>query len=127
MIKMNYILASVMGAVVIAGGVVGVASAATGSSRTGDIGTSGIPRTIYETDKLDAVAQVLNTSTANITAAAKDKSLKQLISSADLTKKTFRADVKADLTTDLKNSGYSQDQITIAFQHREIVRFHHHK
>jgi len=100
----------------------GVASA---STNNGTIGTSGIPRTVFSQERLDAVAEVLNTSTANVQAAHKDKTFSALISKAGLTKKTFAQKVKAQLTTDLEAKGYSQDQVTIALQHRTIARLHH--
>jgi hypothetical protein len=112
----------------IAMSVISVASAATPTSTsTGStIGTSGISRTTFRQERLDAVAQVLNTSMTNVQTAHKDKTMKQLISSAGLTKTTFREKVKAQLTTDLEGQGYSQDQITIALQQRTIHRMRHH-
>ena len=124
--KRKYILASILSAAVIAGGTVGLVSAAAPTTKSGNIGTSGISRTTFRQEKLDAEATVLGTTTANIQTARKDKTLAQLISNAGLTKVTFRTKVKAQLTTDLLGLGYTQDQITIALQHREIVRFHHH-
>lgn len=102
----------------------GVASAA---SNNGNIGTSGIPRTVFKQERLDAVAQVLNTTTADVQAAHKNKTFSNLISSAGLTKKTFAQKLKTQLTSDLESKGYSQDQVTIALQHRTIVRLHHKK
>lgn len=124
--KKKYILASILSAAVIAGGTVGLVSAATPSSASGNIGTSGISRTTFRQEKLDAEATVLGTTTANVQSARKDKTLEKLISNAGLTRATFRAKVKAQLTADLLGLGYSQDQITIALQHRVIVRLHHH-
>jgi hypothetical protein len=125
MTKLKYIAAGTASAVVIASGLwVGVASAAAPTSTTG--GTSGIPRSVFKTDRLDAVATVLHTTTANVQAAHKDKTLSQLMSAAGLTKKTFAEKLKAQLTTDLENGGYSQSQVTIALQHRTIVRLRHH-
>ncbi|HUD06848.1 MAG TPA: hypothetical protein VMR34_03080 [Candidatus Saccharimonadales bacterium] len=104
---------------------VGVANAAS-SNNSGDVGTSGIPRSVFIEDRLDAVAQVLNTSTSNIQAAHKDKTLKTLIANDGLTRQSFNQKVKADLTAELENAGYTQDQVTIALQHRTILRLRHH-
>jgi hypothetical protein len=111
-------------AVTIAGTGFGVASAATNTS-SGNVGSSDIPRNVYVQERQAAVAEVLNTTTANVQAAHKNHTLKNLISNAGLTKKTFGEKVKSQLTTDLESKGYSQDQITIAMQHKQIVRLHH--
>jgi hypothetical protein len=123
MSKLSIGAAGLMSASVIALAATGVASAASTSS--GDIGTSNIPRSVFKQDRLAATAQVLNTTTANVQAAAKDRTLKTLISNAGLTKATFHEKVRAQLTTNLENQGYSQDEVTIALQHRAIVRLHH--
>jgi len=109
----------------IAAAVGGVASAATTSDNTGMVGKSGIARTTFKQDRLDAEAKVLNTSTDAVLSAHKDKTLGQLLVNAGLTHKTFAEKVKAELTSELQSQGYSQDQITIALQHREIVRLRH--
>ena len=100
----------------------GIASAATNN---GNVGTSGIPRSVFKHDRLDAEAQVLNTTTANVLAAHKNKTFSSLLSSAGLTRKTFTQKVKTQLASDLESQGYSQSQVTIALQHRTIVRLHH--
>ena len=69
---------------------------------------------------------MLNTSTSNIQAAHKDKTLKTLIANDGLTRQSFNQKVKADLTAELENAGYTQDQVTIALQHRTILRLRHH-
>jgi hypothetical protein len=109
------------GLIAVAG--MGIASAAT----TGNVGSSDIPRTVFKQERLDAVAEVLNTTTANVQAAHKNKTFATLLTNAGLTKKTFAEKVKAELTTDLEAQGYSSDQVTIALQHRAIVRMHHKK
>jgi len=127
--KVSYIAASLASTGIIAASAMGVVSAAnTPTTNSGNVGSSGIPRTVFRQERLDAVAQVLNTSTANVQAAHKNKTLSQLISTAGLTRKTFVQKLKAQLTTDLENQGYSQNQVTIALQHRTIVHLrHHHK
>lgn len=126
--KVSYIVASLASTGIIAASAMGVVSAAnTQTHGNGNVGSSGISRTVFRQERLDAAAQVLNTSTANVQAAHKNKTFAQLITSAGLTKKTFVQKLKAQLTTDLENQGYSQNQVTIALQHRTIVRLHHHK
>jgi hypothetical protein len=128
MIKSKYIAASLAGAVVISAGAIGVVSAATPSTaQNPNVGTSGIQRAVFKQEKLDAVASVLNTTTANVQTARTNKDLKQLIANAGLTKVTFHEKVKATLTTDLESKGYSQDQVTIALQQKTIHRLRHHK
>jgi SOS response regulatory protein OraA/RecX len=102
---------------------VGVASAA--ASTKAGVGSSGIPTNVFQSERQAAVAKVLNTSTANVQTARKNHALAQLIKNAGLTDKTFGQKVKTELTTDLESKGYSQDQITIALQHKEIVHLHH--
>ena len=81
---------------------------------------------MFTEERQAAVAEVLNTTTANVQAAHKNHTLKQLVQNAGLTPKTFGQKVRAQLTSDLESKGYSQDQVTIALQHREIVRLKHH-
>lgn len=123
--RLKTIGASLALAGVVAAGGVGIASAAGTHSNT-NVGSSGIPRSVFRQERLDAVAEVLNTSTSNVQTARHDHTLKQLITNAGLTKKTFDQKVKAQLTSDLEAKGYSQSQITIALQHRTIVRLHYH-
>jgi hypothetical protein len=77
-----------------------------------DAQTTAITPSVYRSERLEAVAQVLKTTPAAVQTAAKDKTLKELVSNAGLTKTTFRKDVKSQLTTDLENMGYSQAEIT---------------
>jgi len=109
------------------GGTVGLASAQSVSPavQSGNVGTSGIPRSVFNQDEISAIQSVLNTSTANIKSARQDHQLAKLIQSAGLTKPTFLADVKAKLTSELENQGYTQQQITIALQHRVILSLRH--
>ena len=116
---------------------IGVASAATtktsstdsmqttAKNMTGNVGSSTIPRSVFQQARLDAEAQVLNTTTANIQAAHKNHSFKQLLQQANLTPKTFGQKVKAQITSELEAKGYSQDEITIALERKQIVRLHH--
>lgn len=121
--RLAIVATSVAGIGVMTASGIGMASAAT--TKTGNIGSSGIPRSVYNTERGDAAAQVLNTSTTTVRAAHKDKTFAKLLSNAGLTKKTYAEKVKAQLTTDLESKGYSQDQVTIALQQRTIARLHH--
>lgn len=123
MVKLRYIIASVVGAGALALGGVGIANAAV--THSGNVGTSGIPRATFRQDRLEAAAQVLNTTTANVQAAHKDKTLSTFISSAGLTRQSFAQKVRAAMTSELEGQGYSQQQATIAFQHRTILRLRH--
>lgn len=122
--KLLVIAASVAGSGLLLVSGFGIASAAT-NTNSGNVGTSGITRTVFREERQDAVAQVLNTTTANVQAARKNKTFGSLITNAGLTKKTFAQKLKTQLTSDLESKGYSQDQITIALQHRTIVKLHH--
>jgi hypothetical protein len=124
--KLSILATSALGVGIIGLATAGIASAATPTNP--NIGTSGISRSVFKQDKLEAEAEVLNTATANVTTAHKDKTFATLLSNADLTKATYHQKVKAELTTELGNQGYSQDQITIALQHHTIAHLrHHHK
>lgn len=126
MSKLKIFFASSAGIGIIAASAFGIASASTtNNSNNSDIGSSGIPRTTFRSDRLEAAAAVLNTSSANILAAHKDKTLKQLIKNAGFTPKTFSQKVKAQLVSELEGQGFTQDQVTIALQHQEIVRLHY--
>ena len=117
MIKRRYIAAGASSLVAVA---IGIASAAAAPSSTN---SKAIPRSVLKADRLQVVSQVLNTSTANVQAAEKNHTLKNLISQAGLTKQTFRQKVKADLISDLQSQGYSQQQINAALKHHHK----HHK
>jgi hypothetical protein len=82
MIKARYTLTSLAGATAITFGAIGAVSADTLTSSSGNVGTSGIARSTFKQDKQDAVAEVLNTTTANLKTAHANKDLKQLISNA---------------------------------------------
>lgn len=126
--KIALLAVSLSGAALLAVAGVGVASAATNSqAKNNNVGSSGIPRSTFKAERLNAAAQVLNTTTDNITAAHKNKTMSQLLSKAGLTKKTYAQKLKAQLTSDLQNEGYNQDQIMIALQHRQIVHLRSNK
>lgn len=128
MTKIKYLTAGLATVAIVSGGAIGMVSAATPNSvRNTNIGSSGIPKTVFKQEKLDAVAEALNTTTANIQTAHSNKDLKQLIANAGLTKKAFNEKVKTNLTADLESKGYSQDQVTIALQQKTIHRLRHHK
>lgn len=122
---------ALLGATIVSAGILtasasSIASAATNNTtQTGNVGSSSIPRDVFRQERLDAEAKVLNTTTDNIEAAHKNHTFKQLLSQAGLTHKTFMQKMKDQLTSDLEAKGYSQEQITIALQHKEIVRLHH--
>lgn len=117
--NVKFMAAALFGAGALAAATFGVVHAA---STNQNVGTSGIPRSTFQTVRLDAAASVLHTSTTAVKDARSNKTLKNLIEQSGLTPATFRQQVKADMTTELEKDGYSQDQITIAFQHRTIVR-----
>jgi 3-hydroxyacyl-CoA dehydrogenase len=122
MINYKVIAGGLVGSGIIAASAIGAVSA--DASNT-NVGTSGIPRTIFKQERLEAASQVLNTSTTNIQSAHKDKTFSQLVSKAGLTKKTYSVKLKSQLTSDLEAKGYSQSQVTIALQHKHIVRLNH--
>jgi hypothetical protein len=129
--KFKYVTAGVttlVGSGIVAASALSIANADAASTGANvDIGTSSITRTVFRNDRLEAEAQVLNTTTANVQAAHKDKTFARLLTNAGLTKQTFHEKVKVQLTTDLENQGYSANQVAIALQHRMIVGMHHHK
>jgi hypothetical protein len=122
--RLSIIASSLAGLSILAVSGMGIVSAATNKTSL-DIGPSGIPRTAFRQDRLDAESQVLNTTTTAVQTARKDKTLGQLISSAGLSKKTYTQKVRAQLISDLEAQGYSKDQVIIALQHRTIVELHH--
>jgi len=126
--KVRYLIATIVTGGALAAGAMSAASAATSTNPPThtNVGTSGIPRTVFQQERLSVVAEVLKTTTVNVQAAHKDKTMGQLISGAGLTKKTFHQQVTAQLTSDLEAKGYSQDQVTIALQHRTIHHLRHH-
>ena len=126
MTKARYLLAGLSSAAVIAAGSIGVASAATNHNNV-NVGTSGIPKTVFRQEKLDASAQVLNTTTANVQAAHQNKAFRTLITNAGLTKQTYQQKLQTQLTTDLEGLGYTQQQVTAALQKHPVAHTHHGK
>jgi len=124
--KLPYLIAGLAGSGVLAAtSVIGIASAAS-SPKTGTVGQSGIPRSVLKQDRLDAEAAVLHTTTAAIEQARSNHSLRYLIVSSGMTAKTFRADVRSQLISELESQGYSKDQVIIALQHRTIGHLRQH-
>jgi hypothetical protein len=121
--KLTYYAAGLVSTGLVVASGFGVVSAATNHAAT-TIGTSGIPRSVFKQDRLDAEAQVLNTSTTAVQTAHKDKTTATLISDAGLTKEAYAQKLKAQLTTDLEAAGYTQDQVTIALQHKALMHDH---
>ena len=105
-------------------GVVGATSST--ASKNPNVGQSGIPKTVYKTERLASEASVLHTTSDKITASHKDHSMKTLVSAAGLTSKTYHQQVKAALTSDLEGKGYSAQQVTIAMQRKQINHLKHH-
>jgi len=126
MVKARYLLAGLSSAAVIAAGSIGVASAATNHNNV-NVGSSGIPKTVFKQEKLDASAQVLNTTTSDVQAAHKNKTFKTLLSNAGLTKQTYEQKLQAQLTTDLEGLGYTQTQVNTALQKHPLTHTHHGK
>ncbi len=120
--KIMYIIVGFVGAAILISGTVGIVMAAVISPKLPDIGSSQIPKTVYRQEKIAAEAQVLKTSVLNVQNAVKNKTLKQLVTSEKLTSKQFRREVNSAFTADLQSRGYSQDQIIIAKQHKQIER-----
>jgi len=122
--KIMHIIIGIMAGAFLIAGTVGVVMAAVVSPKVkvADVGSSGIPKMVYRQEKLTAEAQVLKTSTTNVQNALKNKTLKQLITSDNLTVKQFREAVNKDFVADLQSRGYSKDQITIANQKHQIER-----
>jgi len=112
-------------------GVAGIVSAAVVSPKVSSVGSSNsrglvrrkmfINKAVYKQERLSAEAKVLNTSTANISSAIKDKSLVKLIEQSGMTRKEFKKKVDSDFVSALESMGYSKDQVIISMQHRQIV------
>lgn len=123
MIRIRNLGLGLVGAGLIAVSSAGIVSA---TSSNATVGTSGIPKTVFKTERQAAAAEVLHTTTENIQSAHKNKTMAQLIQNAGLTKKTYAEALKTQLATDLQAKGYSQDQITIALQRKTIAHLRHH-
>lgn len=117
------IAASLIGSGVLVTSAIGVVSA--DNRNNGNVGSSGIPKSVFRTERQVAAAAVLNTTTANIQAAHHNHTFKQLLQQNNLSPKSYAQKLKAELTKDLEAKGYSQQQVTIALQRKEIVRLHH--
>jgi hypothetical protein len=110
------LVASVAAAGLIPLAVSGLANAATVNSSS-----STIPKSVFKSERLSAEAQVLNTTTANVQAAMKNKTLKQLKTGAGLTGSDFSQKLKAQLITDLEAKGYTPAAITNALGHHKHI------
>jgi hypothetical protein len=103
----------------------GVTSADSTTNTSTEVGSSGIPRNVFRTDHIEAQADVLNISTTTVETAHKDRDFKKLISESGMTVKVYHQKVKTELSNEFVGQGYSQDQVTIALQHRQIERLRH--
>ena len=79
------------------------------------------PPSVLKSERIDAEAQVLNTTPANIQTAIKNKTLKQLVTNAGLTRATFNQKLKAQLTTDLEAKGYTPAEVTSDLGHHKHI------
>jgi hypothetical protein len=123
--RLQTIAISLTGIGIVGACAIGAVSADSTSSSNANVGSSGIPRSVFKQEKLAAASEVLDTTSVNIQNAHKDKTFSTLLTNAGLTKKTYHQKLKAELTTDLEAKDYSQDQVTIALQHRMIAHMHH--
>jgi hypothetical protein len=122
MIKIQKKLVTVVGAAVIAVGFpLGTLSLV--SAATPSMSKQVIPNSIMHTERLSAEASVLKTTTSDVQAAHKAKTMKQLVTSAGLTEKTYHKALKTQIDKDLEAKGYSATEIK-ATLHKE---HHHHK
>jgi hypothetical protein len=101
--QLKILAGGLAGSGIIAVSAIGAVSA---DSSNGNVGTSGIPRSVFKQERQEAISQVSKTG---------------------LSKQAYHAKLKSQLNSDLLAKGYSQDQVTIALQHRAIHRLRHHK
>jgi hypothetical protein len=119
MIKKRYIVAPILTTAFISLGAIGAANATTSHSSNSN---NDISKGVFKHDKIEAEAQVLNTTPANIQGLHSKVELKKLVTDAGLNKQTFHERVKAEITTELLAQHYTQSQIDKVLSHQ--IRYH---
>ncbi|HET9174546.1 MAG TPA: hypothetical protein VFN56_04700 [Candidatus Saccharimonadales bacterium] len=114
------IVASIVSGVTLAGAGIGLVNADTSLTANTSSNTSAsakIPHYTVESERLNAVAQVFNTTPTQLEDTLKTQTMQQVIQSAGLTSSSFQQKVKTQLQSDLEAQGYSQAQVDAVMSH----------
>jgi hypothetical protein len=79
--------------------------------------SSAIGRSVVHADQLQAMAQALNMTPAQVQTHLKAHDVKQVVANAGLSADAYHQKVQAQLKNELQAQGYSQTQIDNAIQH----------
>ena len=83
-----------------------------------------IAREVIQSDRINAQAKVLGMTTDQLLSSLKTTSLKDLLNQKGLARDAFKQQVQAEVINELKNQGYSPEQLT-HFQNKTHENKHH--
>ena len=119
--KINATLVTVLSLVIISGvafSSVSFASSINGVKHVNKTSSSEIPKAVLRNARVHAETTVLNKTDAELHSILTTHSLRQVLTEEGLNPKTFREEVRVEMTSYLTTAGYSQSQITAALNSR---------
>lgn len=121
--KINATLVTVLSLIIISGVAFNTATFASSLGTTrhlNRVSVSEIPKAVLRNARIHAETVVLNKTEADLQAILLKHSLKQVLITEGMSPKTFREEVRTEMTAYLTAAGFSQSQITSALNSRYI-------
>ena len=121
--KINSALLTVLSLVIISGVMFNTATFASSLSSTNHVNktsSSEIPKSTLRNARIFAEASVLDRTEAQLQSILSTHNLEQTLSQQGLDSKTFREDVRTEMTTYLSSKGFAQSQILSALNSKYI-------
>ena len=121
--KINSALLTVLSLIIISGVMFNTATFASSFSSTNHVNktsSSEIPKTTLRSARLYAETSVLNKTEAQLQEILSAHNLSQILHQEGLNPRTFREDVRTEMTTYLSSKGFTQSQILSALNSKYI-------
>jgi SOS response regulatory protein OraA/RecX len=121
--KINTTLVTVLSLIIISGVVFNTTIFASSLNSTRQVNrstVSEIPKSVLRNARVFSEASVLNKTDTQLHSILMSHNLHQVLSKQGLSKKAFREDVRAEMTSYLISKGFTQSQITAALNSRYI-------
>ena len=121
--KLNATLVTVLSLIIISGVVFNTATFASSLNSTRQVSrtsTSGIPKLLLRGARVYAETTVLDKTDTQLREILIAHNLKQILSQQGLSQKSFREDVRAEMTSYLTLKGFSQSQVLAALNSKYI-------
>jgi hypothetical protein len=119
--KINATLVTVLSLIIISGVAFNTSTFASslGTTRHANkVSASEIPKAVLRSARMHAETVVLNKTESELQSILTTHGLQQVITQEGLTPKTFREEVRTEMTAYLTSAAYSQSQITAALNSR---------